>query len=253
MKILVPVKRVIDYHVNVKVKPDGSDVEKDNVNMSMNPFDEIATEAAIVLKEQGLATQVVVASAGDLNVQETIRAGLALGADSGVHIQADPLLEPLNIAKLLAALVTHMQIDCVIAGKQSIDGDNNQVGQMLAALLNWPQATYACDITIDPNDKTQVQVKREIDGGVKTVKLGLPAVITTDLRLNQPRYPTLPNIMKARQKPITTLTAQDLRVTIKQHIQQLSLRAPVQRKSGVRVNSAAALVERLRQDMGVPL
>ena len=170
MKILVPVKRVIDYHVNVRVKPDGSGVEKDHANMSMNPFDEIALEAAIVLKEQGIACEVIVVSVGDLSVKETIRAGLALGADEGVHIRVDTALEPLNIAKLLAALAKQMRVDCVIAGKQSIDGDNSQVGQMLATLLAWPQATCACEIAIDANDKTMLQVKREVDGGTKTVK-----------------------------------------------------------------------------------
>ena len=251
MKILVPIKRVIDHHVKVRVKPDGSGVEKDHVKMSMNPFDEIALEAAIVLKEQGMASQVVVVSVGDFSVQETIRTGLALGADEGVHIQADRSLEPLNIAKLLAALIKQMDIDCVIAGKQSIDGDNNQVGQMLAALLDWPQATYACDITLDPNDKKMVQVKREVDGGIKTVKLTLPAVITTDLRLNQPRYPTLPNVMKAKQKLLSTVTPETLQVTIKQHIQQLNLRAPDKRKQGIRVNSALELIEQLKQKAGV--
>ncbi len=251
MKILVPVKRVIDYRVNIAVKPDGSGVDMNNVNMSMNPFDEIAVEAALQLKEQGITNDVLLVSIGQLACQDTIRAGLALGADRGIHIHTEHTLEPLNIAKLLAAITTQEQADCVIAGKQAIDGDHSQVGQMLAALLGWPQATFAFDISIDSANPTVAKIVREVDGGLNTVMIDLPAVITTDLRLNQPRYPSLPNMMKAKQKPLIMLSIEQLNVTLKQHTEQYAVRAPSPRQSGIRLNTVDELVDALRNKEGL--
>lgn len=247
MHILVPIKRVIDYHVNIRVKADHSGVETDNVKMSMNPFDEIALEAAIQLKEQGIADKITVVSIGEVACQETLRTGLALGADFAVHIKTDRFLEPINIAKLLAHTVKQQQASLVITGKQAIDGDDNQVGQMLAALLSWSQATFASKIRIAPDRSTVAEVIREVDGGLTTVTIELPAVITADLRLNQPRYPSLPNVMKAKQKPLTVLELDQIPVTLKQHIEQQHVRAATSRQQGVQLDNVNELIAALRE------
>jgi len=244
MKVLVPVKRVIDYNVKIRVKADGSGVELANVKMSMNPFDEIAVEEALRLKEGGKATEVVAVSIGPAQAAETIRTALAMGADRGVHIKADGPVEPLAVAKLLKAVTEREQPGLVILGKQAIDDDSNQTGQMLAALLGWPQATFAFKLDVDGSG---VQVTREVDGGLQTVKLQGPAIVTTDLRLNEPRYASLPNIMKAKKKPIEDMTADQLGVDLTPRIEILKTSEPSGRSAGIKVASAAELVGKLTE------
>ncbi|WP_339767444.1 electron transfer flavoprotein subunit beta/FixA family protein [uncultured Paraglaciecola sp.] len=248
MKILVAVKRVIDYNVKVRVKADNSDVDLTNVKMAMNPFCEIAVEEAVRLKEAGVASEVVVVSIGTKACQEQIRTALALGADRGIQIDLDTPADALSIAKLLKAVVEQEQPKLVILGKQSIDSDNNQTGQMLAALLDQPQATFASQVKVE-GDK--VQVTREIDGGLQTIEIDLPAVITTDLRLNEPRYASLPNIMKAKRKPLEVKTPADLGVEVKNNITLESVNAPAQRQAGIKVESVAELVEKLKSEAKV--
>ncbi|MGD9521816.1 MAG: electron transfer flavoprotein subunit beta/FixA family protein [Tepidiphilus sp.] len=248
MKILVPVKRVVDYNVKIRVKPDGSGVDTANVKMSMNPFDEIAVEEAIRLKEAGVASEVIVVSCGVAQCQETLRAAMAMGADRGILVQTDVELQPLAVAKLLKAVVEKEQPGLVIAGKQAIDDDANQTGQMLAALLGWPQATFASKVVIADG---KAVVTREVDGGLETIELPLPAVITTDLRLNEPRFATLPNIMKAKKKPIDTLTPEALGVDVTPRLATLKVEEPPKRKAGVMVGSVDELIEKLRNEAKV--
>ena len=248
MKLLVAVKRVIDANVKVRVKADGSGVETANVKMAMNPFCEIAVEEAIRLKEAGKATEIVAVSAGPAACQETIRTALAMGADRGIHIATDVELQPLAVAKLLKAVVDKERPGLVILGKQAIDDDCNQTGQMLAALLGWPQGTFASKLA--PADG-RVTVTREVDGGLETVELKMPAVITADLRLNEPRYASLPNIMKAKKKPIESLTPAQLGVDPAPRLKTLRVVEPPKRKSGVKVKSAAELVDKLRNEAKV--
>ncbi len=243
MKILVPIKRVIDAYVTIRVKADQTGVENANVKMSVNPFCEIAVEEAIRLKEAGKATEVIVVSAGNAATQESLRAALAMGADRAILIETDQELQPLAIAKLLKAVAEKEQAGLVILGKQSIDGDHNQTGQMLAGLLGWGQATFASSLTLE-NDRATVT--REIDGGLETLSLKLPAIITADLRLNEPRYASLPNIMKAKQKPLDRLNPDALGVDVTPRYKTLRVSEPPPRKPGVKVESAAALVEKLR-------
>jgi electron transfer flavoprotein beta subunit len=250
MKILVPVKRVVDFNVKIRVKADRSGVELANVKMSMNPFDEIAVEEALRLKEKGKADEVVAVSVGPARAQETIRAALAMGADRGILIETadSDVLEPLTIAKLLHALAKVEQPKLVIMGKQAIDDDCNQTGQMLAALAGWPQATFASKVDLDGD---RMLVTREVDGGLETVRVGLPAVVTTDLRLNQPRYASLPNIMKSKKKPLQVEKPEAFGIDIKPRLKVLKTEEPPSRKSGVKVASAAELVARLRSEAGV--
>jgi electron transfer flavoprotein beta subunit len=250
MKIIVPVKRVVDYNVKIRVKPDGSGVELANVKMSMNPFDEIAIEEALRLKEKGQATEIVVVSIGPAKAQETIRTGLAMGADRGILVEtADgDIVEPLAVAKLLKAIIATEQPGLVILGKQAIDDDCNQTGQMLAALLGWAQATFASKIVIDGD---AAHVTREVDGGLETLTFKLPLVITTDLRLNEPRYASLPNIMKAKKKPLDVKKPADLGVDIAGRLKVLKTVEPATRKAGVKVANAAELIQKLKSDAGV--
>ena len=248
MKILVSAKRVVDYNVKVRVKPDGSGVDTANVKMSMNPFDEIAVEEAVRLKERGAATEIVAVSCGPAACQETLRTALALGADRAILVETDADLQPLAVAKLLKAIVAKEQPKLVIMGKQAIDDDSNQTGQMLAALLGWPQATYASKVEIAGERAT---VKREVDGGLETVETGLPAVVTTDLRLNEPRYATLPNIMKAKKKPLETTTPATLGVDVAPRIATLKVVEPPRRKGGGKVADVAELVAKLRNEAKV--
>ncbi len=248
MKILVPVKRVIDYNVKVRVKADQTGVELANVKMSMNPFDEIAVEQALRLKEAGSATEVVVVSLGPQQSQETLRSGLAMGADRAIHVVHDGDLQPLAVAKMLKAVVDEESPEMVILGKQAIDDDSNQTGQMLAALLGWPQGTFASKVELSDGGVT---VTREIDGGLETVWLKLPAIITTDLRLNEPRYASLPNIMKAKKKPIDSRQASDFGLDIEPRLETLKVEEPPQRKGGVKVADVAELVDKLRNDARV--
>ena len=248
MKLMVCVKRVVDYNVKVRVRADGTGVETAGVKMSMNPFDEIAVEEAIRLKEKGVGTEIIAVSIGAPQASETLRTALAMGADRGILIEADPAPEPLAVAKLVRALVEREAPGIVILGKQAIDDDMNATGQMLAALLDWPQGTFASKVTIESG---AALVTREVDGGLETVKLALPAVITADLRLNEPRYASLPNIMKARKKPIETLKAADLGVDISPRLTLLSVSEPPVRKAGVKVGSAAELVRKLRDEAKV--
>jgi electron transfer flavoprotein beta subunit len=248
MKVLVAVKRVVDYNVKVRVKADKTGVETANVKMSMNPFDEIGVEEAIRLKEAGKATEIVAVSLGVAQSQETIRTALAMGADRGIHVQTDVELQPLAVAKLLKAVVEKEQPRLVILGKQAIDDDCNQTGQMLAALLGWAQGTFASKIVPDGDRMT---VTREVDGGLETVELKLPAIVTTDLRLNEPRYASLPNIMKAKKKPIEQLTPEALGVDPSPRLVTLKVDEPPKRKSGVKVGSVAELVEKLRTEAKV--
>jgi electron transfer flavoprotein beta subunit len=248
MKLLVPVKRVVDYNVKVRVKSDGSGVETNGVKMSMNPFDEIAVEEAIRLKEKGIATEIIALSAGVTACQETIRTALAMGADRGILVETDVGLEPLAVAKILKAVVEKESIDLVILGKQAIDDDMNATGQMLAALLGWPQATFASKIDIADGTAT---VTREVDGGLETIALKLPAIVTADLRLNEPRYASLPNIMKARKKTIDTLKPADLGVDPAPRLTTIKVSEPPTRKAGVKVADVAALIDKLRNEAKV--
>ncbi|GAB2888714.1 electron transfer flavoprotein subunit beta/FixA family protein [Uliginosibacterium flavum] len=247
MKILVPVKRVVDYLLRVRVREDGSGVDSAGLKMSMNPFDEIALEEAVRLREAGVASEVVVVSCGVSACQETLRTALAMGADRAVLIETDALLQPLAVAKLLKALAQREAPRLVIMGKQAIDDDANQCAQMLAAMLGWPQATFASKLLLSEDTAT---VSREIDGGLETLELSLPAVISTDLRLNEPRYASLPNVMKARRAQIEILPAADLQVDLRPRLTTLRVAAPPVRAPGVRVDSAEALAERLRLAMG---
>jgi electron transfer flavoprotein beta subunit len=248
MKILVSVKRVIDFNVKVRVKGDGSGVETANVKMSMNPFDEIAVEEAVRLKEAGVATEIVVVSCGAQACQETLRTALAIGADRAILVQTDAELQPLAVAKLLKAITDKEKPGLVILGKQAIDDDSNQTGQMLAALLNWPQATFASKLKAAGE---KAEVTREVDGGLETISIKLPAVVTTDLRLNEPRYVTLPNIMKAKKKTLETLKPEALGVDPSPRLTILKVVEPSKRKSGVKVADAKALVDKLRNDAKV--
>jgi electron transfer flavoprotein beta subunit len=248
MKVLVPVKRVIDYNVKVRVKADQSGVELANVKMAMNPFDEIAVEEAVRLKEAGTATEVVAVSAGVAQCQETLRTAMAIGADRGILVESAAELQPLAVAKLLKALVQKEQPQLVILGKQAIDDDSNQTGQMLAALLGWPQATFASKVEVAGE---RVQVTREIDGGLETLSLPLPAVITTDLRLNEPRYATLPNIMKAKKKPLDTVQPADLGVDVSPRLTTLKVVEPAARGAGIKVADVAQLIDKLKNEAKV--
>jgi len=248
MKVLVAVKRVVDYNVKIRVKADKTGVETANVKMSMNPFDEIAVEEAVRLKEAGKATEIVAVSMGPQQCQETLRTALAMGADRGIHVLSDSELQPLAVAKLLKAIVAKEQPQLVILGKQAIDDDSNQTGQMLAALLNWPQATFASKIALSDG---AAEVTREVDGGLETVALKLPAVVTTDLRLNEPRYASLPNIMKAKKKPIDPASPADLGVDVTPRLTTLKVEEPPKRQGGVKVASVAELVDKLRNEAKV--
>src|SRR5215813_10330697 len=248
MKILVPVKRVVDFNVKIRVKPDGSGVELANIKMSMNPFDEIAVEEAIRLKEGGKATEIVAVSIGPAQASETIRTALAMGADRGILVKADGPVEPLAVAKILKAVVDAEKPGLVIMGKQAIDDDCNATGQMLAALTGWPQGTFASKLTVEGD---AIQVTREVDGGLQTVKLKGPAIVTTDLRLNEPRYASLPNIMKAKKKPIADKTAADYGVDLAPHLEILKTSEPPGRKGGVKVKDVAELVSKLKTEAGV--
>ncbi len=248
MKVLVPVKRVIDFNVKVRVKPDQSGVETANVKMSMNPFDEIAVEEALRLREAGTASEVVAVSLGESRCQETIRTALAMGVDRGILVETEVALEPLAVAKLLAAVVGREDPGLVVMGKQAIDDDANQTGQMLAALLGWPQGTFASKLE---QADGRLQVTREVDGGLETVSLAMPAVITTDLRLNEPRYASLPNIMKAKKKPIDILTPAELGVDPTPRLATLKVEEPPPRQAGVKVESVAELVDKLRNEAKV--
>jgi electron transfer flavoprotein beta subunit len=248
MKVLVPIKRVVDANVKVRVKADGTGVELANVKMAMNPFDEIAVEEAVRLKEAGAATEIVAVSCGLQACQETLRTALALGADRAILVESDADLQPLAVAKLLKAIVAKESPQLVIMGKQAIDDDNNQTGQMLAALLGWPQATFASKLTLEGG---AAQVTREVDGGLETVAIKLPAVVTTDLRLNEPRYVTLPNIMKAKKKPLETLKPDALGVDVTPRVATLKVEEPAKRKSGIKVPDAKTLVEKLKNEAKV--
>jgi electron transfer flavoprotein beta subunit len=248
MKILVPVKRVVDYNVKVRVKSDGTGVDIANVKMSMNPFDEIAVEEAVRLKEKGVATEIIAVSCGDAKCQETLRTAMAIGADRGILVETSEELQPLAVAKLLKALVDKEQPSLVILGKQAIDDDANQTGQMLAALADLPQATFASKVEV-AGDK--VSVTREVDGGLETLSLSLPAVITTDLRLNEPRYVTLPNIMKAKKKQLDTVKPEDLGGDVKPRLKTLKVAEPPKRSAGIKVPDGATLVDKLKNEAKV--
>ncbi len=248
MKILVAVKRVIDYNVQIRVKEDGSGVNTDNVKMSTNPPDDNAIEEAVKLKESGKVKEIVAVTVGEEKAQETVRKALAVGADRGIHVKADNYIEPLGIAKILKKVVEKEKPDMVFLGKQAIDDDCNQTGQMLAAILNWPQGTFASKVNL--KEKT-VEIVREIDEGLETLEINLPAVITCDLRLNEPRFASLPNIMKAKKKPIDEMVAKDLGVDIANRIQQLKVEEPPKRKGGIKVSSVAELVSKLKNEAKV--
>ena len=248
MKILVPVKRVVDYNVKVRVKNDNSGIELENVKMSMNPFDEIAVEEALRLKEKGIANEVVAISIGASQVQETIRNALAMGADSGIFVESNDNLEPLNVAKIISSIAKKENIDLMILGKQAIDDDMNATGQMIAALLDWPQATFARKVEI--SGKT-AKVSREVDGGIENIEISLPAVISTDLRLNEPRYASLPNIMKAKKKPISEIKIEDLDIEIKKHLSILKVEEPAKRQSGIMLKTVDELVDKLKNEAKV--
>ena len=248
MKVLVPVKRVVDYNVKVRVKSDNSGVELDNVKMSMNPFDEIAVEEALRLKEKGIATEVIAISIGSTQVQETIRNALAMGADSGIFVEATNNLEPLNIAKIISSIAKKENIHLLILGKQAIDDDMNATGQMIAALLGWPQATFASKIDI--SDEKAI-VSREVDGGIENIEVSLPAVISTDLRLNEPRYASLPNIMKAKKKPINQIQVDELNLKIEQRLEILKVEDPAKRQSGIMLKTVDELVDKLKNEAKV--
>ena len=248
MKILVGVKRVVDYNVKIRVKADGSGVETANVKFSMNPFDEIAIEEAVRLKEAGKASEIIAVSLGVAASQDTIRTALAMGADRGILVQTDTELQPLAVAKLLKALIAKESPSLVLLGKQAIDDDSNQTGQMLAALLDWPQGTFASKLTVTGDG---IEVVREVDGGLETVALTLPALVTTDLRLNEPRYASLPNIMKAKKKPLDVVTPADLGVDVAPRLTTLKVEEPPKRKAGIKVADVAELVNRLRNEAKV--
>src|SRR3954468_17121863 len=248
MKVLVSIKRVVDFNVKVRVRPDGSGVETANVKMSMNPFDEIAVEEAVRLKEKGIATEVIAVSCGPASAQETLRTALALGADRAILVESTEELQPLAVANLLRAVVEKEQPRLAILGKQAIDDDSNQTGQMLAALLDWPQATFASKVDIQGDG---ARVTREIDGGLETVDIGMPAVITTDLRLNTPRYATLPNIMKAKKKPLEVLKPEALGVDVAPRVKTLKVVEPGKRKAGVMVKDVTELVDKLKNEAKV--
>ncbi|MEW7007963.1 electron transfer flavoprotein subunit beta/FixA family protein [Lentilitoribacter sp. EG35] len=248
MKVLVPVKRVVDYNVKVRVKPDGSGVELANVKMSMNPFDEIAVEEALRMREAGTADEVIAVSIGPAKSEDTIRTALAMGADRGVLVETDELTEPLTVAKILKSVVETEGADLVIAGKQAIDDDAGQTGQMLAALLGWPQATYASEIKVNGDS---AEVTREVDGGMQTINVKMPMVATTDLRLNEPRFASLPNIMKAKKKPIDKKTVADLGIDITPRLEIITTEEPETRQAGVIVGSVDELVDKLKNEAGV--
>ncbi len=248
MKILVPVKRVVDYNVKVRVKKDETDVELDNVKMSMNPFDEIAVEEALRLKEKGVASEIIAVSIGLPEVQETIRNALAMGADSGIFVNCTSKLEPLSVAKILTSICNKNKPDLVIMGKQAIDDDMNATGQMLSAMLNWGQATFASKLEI--KDK-KIKVGREIDGGIENIEVNLPAVVTTDLRLNEPRYASLPNIMKAKRKPIDEIKIEDLNIDIEPRLEILKVEEPKSREAGIMVKSVDEMIEKLKNEAKV--
>ena len=248
MKVLVAVKRVIDYNVKVRVKADQSGVELANVKMSMNPFDEIGVEEAIRLREAGKAEEIIAVSLGPQQCQETIRTALAMGADRGIHVKTDEELQPLAVAKLMKAVIDEEQPGLVILGKQAIDDDSNQTGQMVAGLLGWPQATFASELDIGDE---KARITREVDGGLETVDVKVPCVMTTDLRLNEPRYASLPNIMKAKKKPIDEKTPEDLGVDITPRLKTVSVTEPPEREAGIKVESVAELVDKLHNEVGV--
>ena len=248
MKVLVPVKRVVDYNVKVRVKSDGSGVDIANVKMSMNPFDEIALEEAMRLKEAGKVTEVIAVSCGVIQCQETLRTGMAIGADRGILVETSADLEPLAVAKLLKALADKEQPQLIILGKQAIDDDSNQTGQMLAALLGWPQATFASKVVLEEG---KVIVTREVDGGLETLSLTLPAIVTTDLRLNEPRYVTLPNIMKAKKKQLDVVKPEELGVDVAARLKTLKVVEPAKRSAGIKVPDAATLVAKLKTEAKV--
>ena len=248
MKVIVPVKRVVDYNVKVRVKPDNSGVDLNNVKMAINPFCEIAVEEAVRLKEAGTVTEIVAVSVGESSCQEQIRTALALGADRGVHVEVEGKPQPLAIAKMLKGVVEQEKPDIVIMGKQSIDGDNNQTGQMLGALTGMGQGTFASEIKIGDG---AIEVVREVDGGLQTLSLKLPAIITTDLRLNEPRYASLPNIMKAKKKPLDTLTPEQLSVSVQATVSQIGVTPPPERAAGIKVEDVAQLVDKLKNEAKV--
>ncbi len=248
MKILVPVKRVVDYNVKIRVKADQSGVELANVKMSMNPFCEIAVEQAVRMKEAGTASEVVLVSIGPKQAQETIRTGLAMGADRGILVQTDANVEPLAVAKILKAVAEVEGPQLIILGKQAIDNDSNQTGQMLAALLGWPQGTFASEVEVSGEE---LRVTREIDGGLQTLRLSVPAIVTTDLRLNEPRYASLPNIMKAKKKPIDTKSPDDFGVDLTPRLEVLKVTEPPVREAGIKVETVAELVQKLKEEAGV--
>ena len=248
MKILVAVKRVIDYNVQIRVKEDNSGIVTDNVKMSTNPPDDNAIEEAVKIKEAGKATEIVAITIGDYKAQETVRKALAVGADRGIHVKADGIIEPLAVSKILKAVVEKEKPDLVFMGKQAIDDDCNQTGQMLAALLNWPQATFASKI--DVKEKS-LEVTREVDEGLETIEVNIPAIVTCDLRLNEPRYASLPNIMKAKKKPLDQMSATDLGVDTKPRIEQIKVEEPPKRKAGIKVANVAELVNKLKNEAKV--
>lgn len=248
MKIIVPIKRVVDYNVKIRVKSDNSGVELDNVKMSMNPFDEIAVEEAIRLKEAGKAEEIVALSIGPQQAQETIRTALAMGADRGILIKSDDNVTPLNVAKIIKAIAEKENPNLIILGKQAIDDDSNQTGQMLSALLGWSQGTFASEVKFEDDN---LLVTREIDGGLQTLKLTMPSIITTDLRLNEPRYASLPNIMKAKKKEIAEINPEDLNVSIEKNIEVVKVSEPSQREAGVKVETIDELVDKLKNEAGV--
>jgi electron transfer flavoprotein beta subunit len=248
MKILVAVKRVIDYNVQIRVKEDGSGIVTDNVKMSTNPPDDNAIEEAVKIKEAGKATEVVAVTVGEEKAQETVRKALAVGADRGIHIKAEGVIEPLAVSKLLQKIVDKEKPDLVFMGKQAIDDDCNQTGQMLSALLDWPQATFASKINVEEG---KLKVTREIDEGLETIEINTPAIVTCDLRLNEPRYASLPNIMKAKKKPIEQLNASDLGVDVNSRVKQIKVEEPPQRKAGIKVANVAELVQKLKNEAKV--
>ena len=248
MKVLVPIKRVVDYNVKIRVKSDNSGVELSNVKMSMNPFDEIAVEEAIKLKEAGTISEIVVLSIGPQQSQETIRTALAMGADRGILVKTDELVEPLNVAKIIKSVSEEENPDLIILGKQAIDDDSNQTGQMLAALLGWSQGTFASELKINDG---KANVVREIDGGLQTLEIKLPSIITTDLRLNEPRYASLPNIMKAKKKPIDEKLPEDYNIEISPMLEIVKVSEPAQREAGIKVETVEELVDKLKNEAGV--